>query len=458
MDLEDVYEVTTSSKLALKFPKKKTVKRDSTSGTMVSEEVKGEAKKRRVDPPATVLGAKVVESRPAKEDELLAVENMQLKRVLRSWSFHYYNFAKTSFFIFAVDNVPRLLIGVLYCILNDIPAKTDKLSSAHKLIFFWLRADQSLPAKLESKVLATECPWCLDSPALVTTQREWTCATSSEVSLKGHLKGKKHLEKEAEIKENTMAAKRKGGHVSKSKQTGQPIGASRNVGSKKQASLWCQNWNVSCSGPDMINHFSENIFCFFRLFYTFDFFNIIYVFFFLDGDGKVHWKGVAYCNRLIDYLLEKGITPYANLYHYDLLEALEQQYNGLFSLRVVKAYVDYVDFCFKTFGNRVKNWMTFYEPRVIFALGYDNGFFAPARCPQPNGNYTTGNSTTEPYIIGHHLIIMHASVAQRYYHKYQATQKGRIKILLHFVWYEPLTRSKADNISTQRAKDFHLGW
>ncbi|KAF6154786.1 hypothetical protein GIB67_032398, partial [Kingdonia uniflora] len=182
---------------------------------------------------------------------------------------------------------------------------------------------------------------------------------------------------------------------------------------------------------------------------TFDIFNIIYVFLFLDGEEKVHWKGVAYYNRLINYLLEKGIiTPYANLYHYDLPEALEQQYNGLLSRRVVKAYVDYADFCFKTLGDRVKNWMTFNEPRVIVALGYDNEFFAPARSSQPNGNCTADDSTTEPYIMGHHLIIMHSSAA---------TQKGRIKILLDFFWYEPLTRSKTDNLATQRARDFHLG-
>ncbi|PNX90495.1 beta-glucosidase 44-like protein, partial [Trifolium pratense] len=56
---------------------------------------------------------------------------------------------------------------------------------------------------------------------------------------------------------------------------------------------------------------------------------------FPNGTGKVNWKGVAYYNRLIDYLLEKGITPYANLYHYDLPLALELKYNGLLSRNVV---------------------------------------------------------------------------------------------------------------------------
>lgn len=75
----------------------------------------------------------------------------------------------------------------------------------------------------------------------------------------------------------------------------------------------------------------------------------------------MNWKGVAYYNRLINYLLKKGkfshkiknpfatleynlspkfiffvgITPYANLYHYDLPLALEKRYKGLLSYRVV---------------------------------------------------------------------------------------------------------------------------
>ncbi|OMO51448.1 Glycoside hydrolase, family 1 [Corchorus olitorius] len=47
---------------------------------------------------------------------------------------------------------------------------------------------------------------------------------------------------------------------------------------------------------------------------------------FPNGTGKVNWQGVAYYNRLIDYMLEKGITPHANLYHYDLPLALQEKY------------------------------------------------------------------------------------------------------------------------------------
>lgn len=176
---------------------------------------------------------------------------------------------------------------------------------------------------------------------------------------------------------------------------------------------------------------------------------------FPKGVGEVNWKGVAYYNRLIDYMLKQGISPYANLYHYDLPEALEKQCNGFLSPKIAEAFADYADFCFKTFGDRVKNWFTFNEPRVVAALGYDDGIFAPGRCTNCSAG---GNSATEPYIVAHNLILSHAAAVKRYREKYQATQKGRIGILLDFVWYEPLSYTEADEAAAQRARDFHLGW
>nr|KJB16854.1 hypothetical protein B456_002G250800 [Gossypium raimondii] len=179
---------------------------------------------------------------------------------------------------------------------------------------------------------------------------------------------------------------------------------------------------------------------------------------FPNGTGEVNWKGVDYYNRLIDYLLEKGITPHANLYHYDLPLALQEKYLGLLDRQIIQDFADYAEFCFKTFGDRVKTWMTFNEPRVVAALGFDNGINPPNRCSKKFGNCTDGNSATEPYIAAHHLVLSHAEAVKRYREKYQAKQNGRIGIFLDFVWYEPLTRSKADNYAAQRARDFHIGW
>ncbi|RLN35657.1 beta-glucosidase 26 [Panicum miliaceum] len=56
---------------------------------------------------------------------------------------------------------------------------------------------------------------------------------------------------------------------------------------------------------------------------------------FPNGTGKVNREGVDYYNTLIDYLIQQGITPYANLYHYDLPLALHEQYLGWLSPKIV---------------------------------------------------------------------------------------------------------------------------
>lgn len=179
---------------------------------------------------------------------------------------------------------------------------------------------------------------------------------------------------------------------------------------------------------------------------------------FPEGKGRINQVGVQYYNNLIDYLLAKGIQPYANLYHYDLPQALETAYGGWLNPLSVEDFANYADFCFKTYGDRVKNWMTFNEPKEIAVLGYDNGMDAPGRCSAPFGNCTAGNSATEPYIVAHNLLLAHASAVKIYKQTYQPKQRGQIGILLDFVWFEPLTSSVEDAAAAQRARDFTLGW
>ena len=77
---------------------------------------------------------------------------------------------------------------------------------------------------------------------------------------------------------------------------------------------------------------------------------------------------------------------------------------------------------FKTYGDRVKNWVTINEPFVV-ALAYDLGKGAPGRCslPPPLGPCPAGNSSTEPYIVGHNFILAHAAAAKLYKQKYQVS-------------------------------------
>ena len=84
-----------------------------------------------------------------------------------------------------------------------------------------------------------------------------------------------------------------------------------------------------------------------------------------------------------------------------------------------KDFSDYADFCFKTFGDRVKLWVTINEPNGFTMNGYTAGIFAPGRCSSSAGNCTEGNSATEPYIVAHHLLLAHATAVKLYREKYK---------------------------------------
>jgi len=80
----------------------------------------------------------------------------------------------------------------------------------------------------------------------------------------------------------------------------------------------------------------------------------------------------------------------------------------------------YADVCFKAFGDRVKHWITFNEPHTVTVQGYDSGMQAPGRCSVLLHLYCKeGNSSTEPYIVAHNIILAHATAADIYMKKYK---------------------------------------
>nr|Q75W17.1 RecName: Full=Furcatin hydrolase; Short=FH; Flags: Precursor [Viburnum furcatum]BAD14925.1 furcatin hydrolase [Viburnum furcatum] len=170
--------------------------------------------------------------------------------------------------------------------------------------------------------------------------------------------------------------------------------------------------------------------------------------------GGVNKEGVAFYNSLINELLANGIEPFVTIFHWDLPQGLENEYDGFLSGQIVNDYRDYAEVCFQEFGDRVKFWTTLNEPWTFCYNGYVNGSFAPGRC----STCTAGNSGTEPYLVAHNLLLSHAAVAQLYKNKYQASQKGQIGIVLVCFWMVPYSDCPYDCEAAQRALDFMLGW
>ncbi|KAI4346203.1 hypothetical protein L6164_013275 [Bauhinia variegata] len=176
--------------------------------------------------------------------------------------------------------------------------------------------------------------------------------------------------------------------------------------------------------------------------------------------GGISQEGIDYYNDVIDGLLANNITPYVTLLHVDRPHSLEEEYKGFLSSKMIDDFKDLADICFEKFGDRVKHWMTLNEPRVYAAFGYSNGLMAPGRCSSWQQDYgcIAGDSGTEPYTVGHNLLLAHAAVVDLYRNNYQAKQDGKIGIAFDSTWFVPNTESEKDQKAAERALDFHLGW
>jgi beta-glucosidase len=113
------------------------------------------------------------------------------------------------------------------------------------------------------------------------------------------------------------------------------------------------------------------------------------------GRGRVNQAGLDFYSRLVDGLLEAGITPYATLYHWDLPQTL-QDAGGWPARATAEAFVEYADVASRALGDRVKHWITQNEPWCIAMLSHQVGEHAPGWQDWPAA-----------LAAGHHALLAH---------------------------------------------------
>ncbi|HYF88272.1 GH1 family beta-glucosidase [Azospirillum sp.] len=94
------------------------------------------------------------------------------------------------------------------------------------------------------------------------------------------------------------------------------------------------------------------------------------------GTGAVETRGLDFYDRLVDGLLEAGITPMACLYHWDLPQPLEDA-GGWQGREIIGPFADYARIVTARLADRVKTWMMLNEPNVVAIFGYGVGEHAP---------------------------------------------------------------------------------
>jgi beta-glucosidase len=133
------------------------------------------------------------------------------------------------------------------------------------------------------------------------------------------------------------------------------------------------------------------------------------------GRGPANRKGVDFYRRLVEGLRERGISPLATLYHWDLPQPLQDE-GGWASREVVDRFVEYAELMFDALGDVVDGWVTHNEPWVSAFLGYGYGTKAPGL-----------RDWRSALAASHHLLLSHGRTVRAFR---DAGRPGEIGITL----------------------------
>ena len=117
-----------------------------------------------------------------------------------------------------------------------------------------------------------------------------------------------------------------------------------------------------------------------------------------DGNGQVNEKGLQFYDDLINECLKYNIVPMVTVYHWDLPQALEDQYHGWEDRRIVDDFVNYATTLFKRYGDRVKHWIILNEQNVFTGHGW-------MLAKHPPGKFKDMKTY---YQVNHHAFMAHA--------------------------------------------------
>ena len=164
---------------------------------------------------------------------------------------------------------------------------------------------------------------------------------------------------------------------------------------------------------------------------------------FPSGSGALEPRGLAFYDRLVDALLERGIAPMATLYHWDLPQTLEER-GGWESRDTVARFAEYADACYRALGDRVPRWITHNEPWVVGMLGYFRGVHAPGKT----------DLATALRVI-HHLLLSHGEAVRAFR---ASGRSGEIGITLSLAPTYPYTDSDEDRVAATGSDGYTNRW
>ncbi len=162
-----------------------------------------------------------------------------------------------------------------------------------------------------------------------------------------------------------------------------------------------------------------------------------------SGVGEVNKPGLDFYDRLVDELLQKDITPYVTLYHWDLPWELHRV-GGWAARDMAQRFADYVQVVADRLGDRVTHWITHNEPWVVAFLGYAFGVHAP-------GWQDLGLALQ----VAHHVLLSHGLAVPILR---ASNPEAEVGITLNLSPVYPASESEADLAAARRHDGYANRW
>lgn len=161
-----------------------------------------------------------------------------------------------------------------------------------------------------------------------------------------------------------------------------------------------------------------------------------------EGTGAINQKGIDFYDRLIDGMLERGIKPFATLYHWDLPSELQDK-GGWMNRDVASWFADYATLVQQKFGDRLETTATINEPWCVAFLSHFLGVHAPG--------YRDIRATARSM---HHVLFAHGKAVEAI----RAEGGDNLGIVLNFEWDVPASDSVDDKKAAHIADGVFNRW
>ncbi len=162
------------------------------------------------------------------------------------------------------------------------------------------------------------------------------------------------------------------------------------------------------------------------------------------GKGEINGPGLRFYSELVDELLAHDIEPILTLYHWDVPQALVEEYGAWESRRIIDDFDNYCTTLYKHLGDRIRYWVSLNEQNYNFHHGFVTALHPP------------GVKDRKRFYEANHIAFLANAKAIESFH--QHVPNGTIGPSFAYSPAYPLTSSPDDILAFENAEAFTNDW